>query len=166
MMKKSLLILVTAFASVELVAQAAPSTGSGFDYHALFSPLFYTHNGNEYRAANGEPGPAYWQNKASYQIDAVLNDSQKEVTATVTLDYTNNSPHQLPYIWLQLDQNLFNDTSRGHAKMPATGRSRYGDASSEFKGGFRLQSVKLVNGQTQSNASYIITDTRMQVRLD
>ena len=65
-MKKSLLILVTAFASLELAAQVAPSTGSGFDYHALFSPLFYTHNGNEYRAANGEPGPAYWQNKASY----------------------------------------------------------------------------------------------------
>lgn len=166
MMKKSLLILITAFTSMEMMAQVAPATGSGFDYHALFSPLFYTYNGNEYRAANGEPGSAYWQNKASYQIDAALNDSKNEVTATVTLEYKNNSPHQLPYLWLQLDQNLFNDTSRGHAKIPATGRSRYGDASSEFKGGYRLQSVKLVNGQTQTNASYIITDTRMQVRLD
>ncbi len=165
MMKKSLLILITALTATGLMAQVAP-TGSGSDYHALFSPLFYTYNGNEYRAANGEPGPAYWQNKASYQIDAVLNDGKNEVTATLTLDYKNNSPQQLPYLWLQLDQNLFNDTSRGYAKIPATGHSRYGDASSEFKGGFSIQSVKLVNGQTETNAGYIITDTRMQVRLD
>ncbi|WP_325407272.1 M1 family metallopeptidase [Agriterribacter sp.] len=149
-----------------LIAQVAPATGPGFDYHTLFSPLFYTYNGNEYRAANGAPGAAYWQNRANYRINAALNDSKNEVTATVTLDYKNNSPQQLAYIWLQLDQNLFNDTSRGHAKLPAGGHSRYGDAGSAFKGGFRFQSVMLVNGQTETRANYLISDTRMQVRLD
>lgn len=141
------------------------TTSSQYDYHALFSPLFYTHNGNEYRAANGEPGPAYWQNKADYKINARLDDSKSEVSATVTVTYKNNSPQQLPYIWLQLDQNLFNDSSRGQAKMPPTGYSRYGDANSTFKGGFKLNSVKLVNGGTETNANYIVNDTRMQIRL-
>lgn len=166
MIKKNLLVLITALTCLQLNAQVAPAAGSGFDYHALFSPLFYTYNGNEYRSANGEPGPAYWQNKADYRINAVLNEKKNEVTATVLLEYKNNSPQQLHYIWLQLDQHLFNDTSRGHTKMPATGHSRYGDANSAFKGGYRFESVTLVSGQTESKATYIITDTRMQVRLD
>lgn len=166
MIKKSLLVLITALVCLQPNAQVAPAAGPGFDYHALFSPLFYTYNGNEYRSANGEPGPAYWQNRADYRINAALNEKKNEVTATVILEYKNNSPQQLRYIWLQLDQQLFNDTSRGHAKMPATGHSRYGDANSDFKGGFRFQSVTLMNGQTESKANYIITDTRMQVRLD
>lgn len=157
----SLISLLTLCTS--LVAQQ--SSNSNYDYHRLFSPMFYTSNGNEYRAANGEPGPAYWQNRADYQIEAKLDDTKNLVEGTVTLAYKNNSPQQLPYIWLQLDQNFFNDTSRGQAKMPATGRSRYGDASSAFKGGFALKNVKLVNGSAETDANYIITDTRMQVRL-
>ena len=164
-MKKTVLALTVILAFTGLKAQVATGTDQRSDNHSLFSPLFYTNNGNEYRAANGAPGPAYWQNRANYQINAHLNGSKNEVTATVILHYKNNSPQQLPYIWLQLDQNLFNDSSRGHAKMPATGHSRYGDANSDFKGGFRFQSVTLVNGQTETNADYIITDTRMQVRL-
>lgn len=141
------------------------SSNGNYDYHRLFSPMFYTNNGTEYRAANGEPGPAYWQNKADYQIDAKLDDTKNTITGTLTLSYKNNSPQQLPYIWLQLDQNFFNDSSRGQAKMPATGRSRYGDAANDFKGGFDLKNVKLIHGGTEAAADYLITDTRMQVRL-
>ena len=148
------------------VASAQPqSQAPGYDYHGLFSPLFYTYNGNEYRAANGEPGPAYWQNKADYDINVNFDDTKSEVKATVLLTYKNSSPQNLPYIWLQLDQNLFNDSSRGQAKMPPTGRSRYGDANSTFKGGYKLASVKLVHGSSETNADYLVTDTRMQVRL-
>lgn len=143
----------------------AQTQASGYDYNQLFSPLFYTSNGNEYRAANGEPGPAYWQNKADYDINVNFDDAKSEIKATVLLTYKNNSPQHLPYIWLQLDQNLFNDSSRGQAKMPPTGRSRYGDANSTFAGGFKLTAVKLVNGSAETNANYLVTDTRMQVRL-
>jgi len=92
---------------------------SRYDYHNLFSPLFYTSNGNEYRAASGEPGPAYWQNRADYQITAALNEETKELTGSVTITYKNNSPQELAYIWLQLDENLYRQDSRGQAKMPA-----------------------------------------------
>ncbi len=90
---------------------------------------------------------------------------KKEVTATVTITYTNNSPQRLPYIWLQLDENLFSNNSRGQAKMPATGRSRYGDAASKFEGGYKIKSVKVINGAAQADANYLVNDTRMQVRL-
>jgi hypothetical protein len=163
MIKKKLLwALALLVVSTTSLAQQAESK---YDPHALFSPLFYTQNGNEYRAATGEPGPAYWQNKADYQIAAQLDEAKKEVTATVTITYTNNSPQRLPYIWLQLDENLFSNNSRGQAKMPATGRSRYGDATSKFDGGYKIKSVKVISGAAQSDANYLVNDTRMQVRL-
>ncbi|MFN4312707.1 MAG: M1 family metallopeptidase [Chitinophagaceae bacterium] len=165
MMKRLFLFVACWFVAASMVSAQTEGTGSTYDPHALFSPMFYTYNGNSYRAANGEPGPDYWQNRVDYRIDAKLDEEKKEVTATVTISYTNNSPQRLPFIWLQMDQNLFNKESRGQAKMPATGRSRYGDASSDFDGGYKVKSVKLVNGASSSDANYLITDTRMQVRL-
>ena len=38
-----------------LVEPNAPETK--YDYHELWKPFFYTKNGSEYRAANGEAGP-------------------------------------------------------------------------------------------------------------
>ena len=111
---------------------------SKYDQHLLFGPLFYPSAGNEFRAASGEPGNAYWQNRADYKIAASLNEEKNEVTGSVSISYKNNSPQDLPYIWLQLDQNLYELSSRGQAKMPATGRSRYGDAKSTFSGGYKI----------------------------
>jgi hypothetical protein len=45
-------------------APAAPV--SKYDYRDEFAPFFYSKNGNEYRAADGQPGPKYWQNHADY----------------------------------------------------------------------------------------------------
>ena len=164
-MKKSLFLAVTCLAAVLVATAQTESNRSVYDPHALFSPLFYTYNGNSYRAATGEPGPDYWQNRVDYRIDAKMDEEAKQVSATVTISYTNNSPQQLPFLWLQLDQNLFSKDSRGQAKMPATGRSRYGDASSEFDGGYKIKSVQLINGTVSSKADYLVNDTRMQVRL-
>jgi hypothetical protein len=41
---------------------------SHYDQHKAFAPFFYRSNGNEYRSAGGQPGPAYWQNRADYKI--------------------------------------------------------------------------------------------------
>ena len=139
-----------------------------YDPHLLFSPLFYPAAVNEYRAATGEPGPKYWQNKASYQIAASLDDVNDEITGSVTITYTNNSPHTLSFLWLQLDQNLYDLSSRGHAKIPATGRSRYGDVNSKFKGGYKIKDIKIVSAgikATETSVKNIISDTRMQIIL-
>lgn len=168
------LVSFTAFfavAVIQLSAQTATPTSntevkSKYDQHLLFGPLFYPTAGNEFRAASGEPGHAYWQNRADYKITASLNEEKNEITGSVTISYKNNSPQELPYIWLQLDQNLYDLQSRGQAKMPATGRSRYGDAKSTFSGGYKISSVQLVSaGKPAENIPYVITDTRMQLRL-
>lgn len=142
---------------------------TGYDPHILFSPLFYPASVNEYRAPTGEPGPKYWQNMASYQIAASLDDVKDEITGSVTITYTNNSPFALPFVWLQLDQNLYGPDSRGKAKIPVTGRSRYGDPNSGFEGGFKIKDVKMISAAggkvTEMPLKNIISDTRMQVIL-
>ena len=134
---------------------------SNYDSHALFSPLFYATGETITRAATGEPNAGYWQNRADYQINTSLNDVTHQVSGTVTITYKNNSPHALPFLWLYLDQNLFNTKSRGQARMPVDSRSRYGDANNGFNGGDNISNVQLNN----VSANYIITDTRMQIRL-
>src|SRR5690606_34584273 len=112
-----------------------------YDYKEAFNPFFYTNNGTEYRSASGMPGPKYWQNAVDYKISVRLDDGTNRITATVSLDYTNNSPDELDFVWLQLDQNMFSQAGRGHLIVPLT-KSRYGDARSEFDGGYDIKSVK------------------------
>ncbi len=160
MIKKILLFSIILFFAVSSFAQE-PVLESTYDPHALFSPLFYSTGETITRAATGEPNVGYWQNKADYQIAASLDETTHVIKGTVTITYKNNSPHPLPFLWLQLDQNLFNKDSRGQARMPVGTRSRYGDAASGFNGGYNFTNVQLNDGK----ADYIITDTRMQIRL-
>ncbi|MEP7163671.1 MAG: M1 family metallopeptidase [Ferruginibacter sp.] len=146
-----------------VVAQEDPVIETKYDPHNLFSPLFYPSSVNISRAATGEPNIGYWQNKADYQISVSLDDNRNEISGTVTITYKNNSPHALPFLWLQLDQNFFNKSSRGQARMPVGINSRYGDSKSGFNGGYTIRSVKLIDDN--SNADYLIDDTRMQIRL-
>lgn len=157
----SLLVILLLSASAQ--AQDELNIISKYDPHALFGPVFYPTGGTISRAATGEPNVGYWQNKADYQINASLNDVTNQITGSVIITYKNNSPHALPFLWLYLEQNLFNKESRGQARMPLGQRSRYGDSKSNFNGGFKISSVKLLTGNTDAN--YVITDTRMQVRL-
>ena len=156
-------ILILLFSAITLQAQEETKINSKYDPYALFAPNFYITTGTISRAANGEPNIGYWQNKVDYQINVSLNDVTNKITGSVIVTYKNNSPHALPFLWLQLDQNLFSKDSRGQARMPLNGRSRYGDSKSSFSGGYNISAVKLVNENTA--ADYIITDTRMQIRL-
>ncbi len=147
----------------------AQNEKSVYDQHDLFNPNFYPPSVNQYRTSTGEPGPAYWTNKASYRINATLDTAKDAITGTVVISYTNNSPQQLPFLWLYLDQNLFKPDSRGQAKAPAERKSRYTNIGTSFDGGFNIKSVKLlsvVKGKTStSDVTNLISDTRMQVRL-
>lgn len=164
-MKKSLLTIVGIFSFLALFAQQ----DSGYDHHAMFNPNFYPSSVNEYRSADGKPGPKYFTNRANYEIVASLDTVLNKVSGTVTITYINNSPQPLHFVWLYLDENLFNLNSRGQAKMPATTRSRYGDVNSDFDGGYKLEAVQVIRDEKgkliTSNADTVISDTRMQIRL-
>ncbi len=165
---KTFLFLAT-ISTVVSQAQDVPSkSASKYDYHDAFSPIFYTKNGTETRSASGQPGAKYWQNRADYQIAMSLNDKTNEFIGSQTLTYTNNSPDKLDFLWLNIDQNLFKNDSRGKAVIPVDG-SRNGDRGQQFNGGHNIKSVKIAmttDGKTtEVEAKYIITDTRMQVFL-
>lgn len=59
------------------------------------------------RNAAGAPGPAYWQNRADYDLDIELDDANRRIRGRGTITFHNRSPDALAYVWLQLDQNLF-----------------------------------------------------------
>lgn len=144
-----------------LGGQAEAQTQSIYNYTEAFNPIFYTSNGSAYRSASGKPGHAYWQNSADYAIKASLDDAAGLITGSVHITYTNNSPDDLDFIWLQLDQNLFSEESRGHATIPLED-SRYGSSNSDFKGGFSMSKVAFANGD---KADYSVSDTRMRLEL-
>ncbi|MBC8985766.1 M1 family metallopeptidase [Pedobacter sp. N36a] len=153
-------VLLCAFGFSSMAQQA---TGN-YDPHAAFNPLFYTQNGNEFRSAIGYPGPKYWQNRADYQITANLDETKNMVTGTVTITYKNNSPDKLPYLWLQLDQNLFAENSRGNSLIAAG--SRYGARGEKVEGGYKIDGLSVSQKLKPVKFSSITEDTRMQIRLD
>ncbi len=148
---------------------AQPATN--YDYHETFGPLFYTKNGTEYRAADGEPGPKYWQNRADYQLAATLNDETNEITGSEILTYTNNSPQKLGYLWMNLEQNLFKLDSRGTAIVPLVGNppvltSRNWGRGQDFDAGYKIKSIKMLGLKgAETDIKFLVSDTRMQLFL-
>jgi hypothetical protein len=159
--------------AVEVADPNAPATN--YNYHETWKPFFYTKNGNEMRAADGQPGPKYWQNRADYQLTATLHEDANEVVGTEILTYTNNSPQRLGFIWMQLDQNLFQLDSRGNKQVPLNAKglpqSRNWGQGQAFDAGFKIKSVKVLSTAkgskttTEVEAKFMVNDTRMQVFL-
>jgi hypothetical protein len=154
------IVLLTLFNIVNFAQAQAPDSLSKYNYREAFGPMFYSKNGNEYRAADGQPGPKYWQNRADYQLNATLNDVTNEISGSETLTYTNNSPQKLDFLWMQLDQNLFKQDSRGTAIVPLSGSRNWGRGQ-VFDAGDKILSVKI----NDEEVKYLINDTRMQVFL-
>ncbi|WP_395054078.1 M1 family metallopeptidase [Flavobacterium sp.] len=148
-------------------AQEAKPTSS-YNYNEAFGNNFYTKNATETRSASGQPGAKYWQNRADYNLAVSLNDQTNEISGTEILTYTNNSPDKLGFLWMNVDQNLFKKDSRGNAIISVKG-SRNGAKGQDFDGGFKIKSVKIISvvagKSVETNATFSITDTRMQVDL-
>ena len=68
----------------------------------LFIVLFY----GQRSTINGQP-PAYWQQQVNYKIDVTLNDVDNSLDGFVKMDYYNNSPDTLYFIWFHLWPNAF-----------------------------------------------------------
>jgi len=142
---------------------AKAQTQSNYDQHEAFAPLFYPAYGDEIRAADGTPGPKYWQNRADYSIEASLDDSLQSLTGSVLITYTNNSPQSLQFVWLQVDQNIYSLKSRSVAAT-AVGGGRWANRG-QFDGGYNIKSVTVIQDGKTLDANYLINDTRMQIKL-
>jgi hypothetical protein len=123
---------------------------------------------NEYRSASGAPGPKYWQQKADYDISATLNDDKQRLDGSETINYTNNSPDPLTYLWLQLDENQHKkdaesakfDESKMQSKMSM--RQLQAIMGHDLDLGNHILSVKDANGNA---LKYTINETMMRIEL-
>ena len=109
---------------VQLPEDSARSWGDVSPFRRLELPT-----PNSIRTATGAPGRDYWQQRVDYVITASLDTVAQRVTGDERITYTNNSPDTLHYLWIQLEQNLFNSSSRG--SRPFDRNSRFGTRGAE-----------------------------------
>jgi hypothetical protein len=129
---------------------------------------------NEQRTASGAPGHAYWQMKADYNIAVEIEEpiadgsgALPKLTGKETITYHNQSPDKLDYLWLQLDQNIFEPGSDANTIRTGTiGDSVTFDQVSKwvkpFEGGYKITAVTDANGGA---LKYTINKTMMRVDL-
>ncbi len=123
---------------------------------------------NEYRNAAGAPGHNYYQQKADYKISITIDDVTQRLTGEETITYTNNSPDKLEYLWLQLDQNIYdiNSDSKLIEIEKMEDFRNIGDVKKKlfyYDGGFKIDAITTTSGQKMS---YAINKTMMRINLD
>jgi hypothetical protein len=143
-------------------AQNAEPAADKYDQHKVFNPLFYFGKGNEFRTASGAPGPKYWQNRADYKLNVTLDTAKHRVSGSTLITYTNNSPDGLGFLWLQVDQNIYREDSRGSATSPVDGGR---NAVKAYTNGAEIKGVYIIRNGKAEKADFIVNDTRMQIRL-
>ena len=126
---------------------------------------------NNYRTASGAPGHEYWQQKVDYDMQITLNDDNQTLKGFETITYYNNSPDVLPYLWIQMDQNLFKKGSDTY--LTETASTKIFDRPMDFQalenfskngfdGGFKIGTIKDALGKT---LKYTINKTMMRIDL-
>jgi len=142
----------------------APTAATpAYDPRVTFAPLTLPDPVNAYRAANGTPGPEYWQNRADYSIRASLDPASARLAADETITYTNSSPEPLDGLWIQLDQNMYRPDARARFVNSRRRGAPTGRAPSTE--GYVLESVAVRDRGGIAQAHYVVSDTRMQIRL-
>jgi hypothetical protein len=122
---------------------------------------------NTYRTASGAPGHEYWQQKADYKIDITLDDEEQRIYGYETITYYNQSPDDLSYLWIQLDQNMRgpdSDTpliSQSGLSDTVSYRRLY-DYVNDYAGGFNIEEV---SDENKKALVYTINKTMMRINL-
>ncbi|MFN0203905.1 MAG: M1 family metallopeptidase [Bacteroidia bacterium] len=123
---------------------------------------------NTYRTASGTPGHEYWQQRADYKMQVSINDETQRLDGNEVITYYNQSPDVLTYLWLQLDQNLFQENSDAALTRTSSfsnGKVYMNDVKNMFPtydGGFKLLSVENEKGE---KLPYTINKTMMRIDL-
>lgn len=122
---------------------------------------------NAYRTASGAPGHDYWQQQVDYDMKLKLDDANQRIDGSETITYTNNSPDELRYLWVQLDQNVRAKDSDSHLIRENSWGSRESFSTVNklepwFDGGFKITKVVDAMG---NDLDYTINKTMMRIDL-
>ena len=157
-------ILTVILCSAGLMAYAQESTNKN-PFRQLKQEL---PTPNSYRTAAGFPGHEYYQQKADYVMNVEIDDKKQILAGEETVTYHNMSPDALPYLWVQLDQNMrAKDSETKKIAQSSIGESMSFDnlkrMMNDFDGGFKLDFVKGMDGQ---DLKYTVNKTMMRIDLD
>ena len=124
---------------------------------------------NKYHNASGAPGVEYFQQKVDYVMDIELDDEKSKLYGQETITYTNNSPDPLPYLWIQLYQNIREKDAPALEKNPASNPATIDPnafvqsyVKDSFDGGFNIDWVQDENGKA---LPFKVNQTMMRVDL-
>ncbi len=93
---------------------------SAQDQFGAFEPLDHLWvSPSDIRNGTGAPGSAYWQQQVDYQMEVVLDPTQKVIRGKAIITYHNNSPEELKYLWLELYQNAISKSSKAYCRTHA-----------------------------------------------
>ena len=160
------------FISASIFAQENHSDGRqlGHTNNNKFKQLYDEFSSpNMFRTASGAPGPAYYQQQADYKMDIEIDDEIARLYGFETITYTNNSPDELKYLWVQLDQNkrakdskspLIESDGVSTTNRPSGFVNKY--LANTYDGGFKIEKVTDINGKP---IPYFINRTMMRVEM-
>jgi len=163
-----LLLAITLLPAGAAVCQADAGPAGLQDKFRQLEEILPTPNG--FRTASGAPGPAYWQQRADYEMDIAIDDEHQVLSGHEKIRYSNNSPDTLRYLWVQLDQNLLAKDALGalseeapdFEKLPYRSLSRLLYLQN-FEGGVNVARVTDAAGKA---LPHTIVKTMMRVDLD
>jgi len=90
---------------------------------------------------------SYWQQQVNYKIDVTLNDADNTLEGYVKMDYINNSPDTLFFIWIHLWPNAYkNDRTAFSDQMLENGSTAFYFSDNDKRGyinrlNFRVNTV-------------------------
>ena len=124
---------------------------------------------NTYRTASGAPGHEYYQQKADYKMDIILDDENQRIYGEEVITYFNNSPDELEYLWVQLDQNIRAPDAITN-DIKADGPASYYNPKKfteeflgePFQGGFNIDYVRNAD---DAEMNYTVNGTMMRIDL-
>ncbi len=149
------------------VKESGPATNRQSKFEQMYQEFATP---NTYRSASGAPGPDYYQQQANYKMNITLDDKNAKIFGEETITYINNSPDDLEFLWVQLDQNVRAKDSKSplrNGKVVSVAeqfdvfKNKY--MAEPFDGGFNIDYVKDANGKA---LPYTINRTMMRIDLE
>ena len=169
MNKQLLIFLLSSFSAGALLAQDIqnnPSSNHGNKFEELGTIL---PTPNEYRTASGAPGPKYWQQRADYDIQCNLDEDKQILTGSETITYFNNSPDELTYLWLQLDENEHSAKNNANyqdgSKLPDLTSDQMLDRVTRNEANDFGDNIVKITDALGSPLHYMVNKTMMRVEL-
>jgi hypothetical protein len=167
-MKKFILLFSLPISIYAQVIHNNPGSNHGNKFDQL-GPAFLQ-DVNEYRTASGAPGPKYWQQRADYDIEVTLDEKNTSIEGFETITYYNQSPNDLNYLWVQLDENQHDPSVDSHnfdgSKLGSSITDKdliqfnYKETNKDL--GDKILSV---SDNTNKALSYTINQTMMRIEL-